>query len=169
MSKYKTVIPKMKVGQEFEEARLAAETLPGRLVQITGAPYDYVATANTVRGQSCWIVYENELFGKNCQTPIPNGERAMTMKLEAGMLVTAHIRSGIGVAVNDLVVPHTDGTVDRAADAVAPVQATTGNFAVTTFPAPAEAVSAPQLLQVLEACASGATGDDRRVLCRVLR
>ena len=149
MSDKRTVVPHKVIGQEYEEVTLAAETLPGTLVQITGAPHEYTGTKNGVRCQSCYIVYENELFGKNCRQAIAAGERAQVLALQKGMRCTPFVEASVAVAVNDLLVPNNDGKVDKYDST--------------------ENVTSPQLLIALEACAADATGDDRRILCRVLR
>ena len=167
MSKFKTAVPHKKVGMEVEGAALAAATLPGTLVQITGKLGDYTATKNAVRGARCFVVYENEAFGKTVRDAIAAGEQAQCFQLEAGVKFTPIVKAGVAVAVGDLLIADVDGLVDKPAAAVAAVE--DGTSGVTaTWPVAAEEKTAAQLYRAEEACASNATGDNRRIVCRCL-
>lgn len=167
MSTLRTAIPHKKVGMEVEGALLAAETLPGTLVQITGKDGAFTATKNAVRGARCFVVYENEHFGKTVRDAIPIGEHAQCFQLEAGVKFTPIVKANVAVAVGDLLIADADGLVDKPAAAVAAVEDETSGV-TTTWPVAAEEKTAAQLYRAEEACTAGATGDARRILCRCL-
>jgi len=156
MSRINRVMVNQKEGQSMEDAALAAATLPGTLVQITGSQAKgYTATANAIRGQRCFIVVEQDLFGRsqggtvyNVTTAIPIGERATCVQLETGMKVTAIVLAGVAINEGDLLVPDVNGLVDK-------IDAT-------------EQVTLAQAFRAEEACAAAASGDDRRIVLRVL-
>lgn len=169
MSRFKTIVPRKVVGQEYEEVSLAAETLPGTLVSIAGTQeLGYTGTKQAVRGQSSFVVYENELFGKTCRDAIAANERAQCLQLVPGMKFTGIVKANVAIVVGDILTPAADGLVDKCAAAVAGAAGVTPDF-VDTFPVPAESLSVPQLFIAEEACLQAATGDARRILLRVLR
>lgn len=165
MSKFRTAIPHKKVGMEFEEAALAAETLPGTLVQVTGKAGAFTATKNAVRGSKCFVVYEDEHYGKTVRDAIAIGEQAQCGQLEAGVKFTGIVKDNVAIAVDDILVADVSGLVDKAVAAVAQVK---DGANVTTEGVPAESISAAQTYRAEEACAANATGDARRILLRCL-
>lgn len=159
MSSYKKVLIHTNIGQDLEEARLAAETLPGTLVAVTVDTAvginALVATKNAVRGRNAYVVVEDTFFGKTVTDAIGADNRGKVAALPVGTRFTAIVKSNVAIAVNDLLVPDVDGLVDKA---TADEDGSDG----TPLPSPA-------LYMAMEACAQGATGDSRRIALRVIR
>lgn len=168
MSKYRTIVPHKVVGQEIEEAALAAETLPGTLVTIAKQADDtFVATKLAVRGQKGFVVYENELGGKLKTDAIAADDRVQCYHIQPGIRFTGIVKDNVAIALGDILVGDVNGVLDKAADAVAAVEDGASGV-TTTWPKPAEAVAFPQTFVAEEACAANATGDNRRILVRAL-
>lgn len=166
MSKYRTIVPHKVIGQEYEEAAMAAETLPGTLVTLAKqADGTFIATKIDVRGKRGFVVYENELDGKLKTDAIPADERGQCYQLQTGVRFTGIIKANVAIALGDILVSDVNGLCDKAAAAVAQVK---DGANVTTEAVPAEASSFPQTFVAEEACAANATGDNRRLLLRVL-
>jgi len=159
MSTYKKIVPNAVIGQEYEEGRLVAETLPGTLVGIThdasGIGINALKlTKNAVRGRNAFIVLEDPFFGKTVADAITIDSRARVMALPVMCRFTGIVKSGVAIAVDDFLVPDVAGLVDKA---------------TTTEDGSADTAPASALYQAMEACTAGATGDARRILLRVIR
>jgi len=160
MSTYKKIVPNAVIGQEYEEGRLVAETLPGTLVGIThdasGIGINALKlTMNSVRGRNAFVVLEDPFFGKTVADAITIDSRARVMALPVMCRFTGIVKANVAIAVDDFLTTAPDGLVDKA---------TADEDGSGTAGAEMSA-----LFQAMEACTAGATGDARRILLRVIR